>query len=444
MADGTLFGDLRRSVIVDLFCGVGGGSEGVRRALGRDPDVAVNHWQYAIDMHRRNHPTTEHFQEDVFNISPWQASRGKRVDLLVGTAPCPHFSNAKGAAPFDEGIRCLSNVFVDWANKIQPRIILLENVKEFAQWGPLDEKGRPIKERRGEYFRQWVQQIEAAGYKVEWRLLSACDYGAPTSRLRFFLIARCDGQPIQWPPATHGDGLIPYRTAGECIDWSLPMCSIFASPQEAKVWARHHGMGIPQRPLEEATMERIAKGLKKFVLGNDPYLLTLDGGAYAAPFLSRQFGASVGQQLTLPMPTATVVNKTALVSAFFTQFYGTAVGSPLSAPVPTITSGGQHIGVIAAFLAKYYGADGQFQGMNCPLDTITTKDRFGLVTVSIQGEQHYISDIYLRMLSPGELAKAQGFPDSYIIEGSKKDRIKGIGNSVVPQVVEALIRANFP
>ena len=181
MADGTLtlFGDLRRPVIVDLFCGTGGSSTGCHMALGRGPDVAVNHWDYAIQMHSRNHPETVHYQEDVFNIEPWKVCRGKRVKLLIGTAPCTHFSAAKGSAPKDEGIRCLSDVFVKWAVEIRPDVILLENVKEFRTWGPLypDDypveslRGKPIPERKGEYFRRWIKQLEAAGYVVEFRLL---------------------------------------------------------------------------------------------------------------------------------------------------------------------------------------------------------------------------------------------------------------------------------
>lgn len=498
-ADGTntLFGNLSRPVIVDLFCGIGGGSEGLRRAMGRDPDVAVNHWSYAIQMHKKNHPETVHYEEDVFNIEPWKVCKGRRVKLLIGTAPCSHFSAAKGSAPKDEGIRCLSDVFIQWAEDIRPDVILLENVKEFVTWGPLGADGKPIKSRKGEDFKRWIQKFRDAGYVVEWRLLRACDYGAPTSRLRFFLIARCDGKPIVWPEPTHGGrGQPPHRAAAECIDWSIPMCSIFADKKVAKVWAKRHKTGIPQRPLAEKTLRRIAAGIDKFVLNNaDPFLLCLSHGgrleplntplrtttttkggerALIAPVLSRQFGASVGQRMDAPMPTATAgVNKSMLVAALLAKhytgatgsdlsdpmatvtavdhhslvaaelikFYGTSIGAPMDGPFPTVTSGGQHVGLVAAFMQKYYGSDGQNQSVDRPLDTATTKARFGLVTVEIDGETWTVVDIKMRMLKARELARAQGFPESYILEGTEAQQIKGIGNSVVPQVIEAIVRA---
>ena len=504
-ADGTLFGDLKRSVIVDLFCGTGGSSCGTVLALGRGPDVAVNHWDYAIKMHARNHPETVHYQEDVFNIEPWKVCRGKRVKLLIGTAPCTHYSAAKGSAPKDEKIRCLSNVFIKWAEEIRPDVILLENVREFAHWGPLypddypieDLRGQPIPERKGEDFQRWLGQLKAAGYTVEYRLLKACDYGAPTSRTRLFLIARCDGKPITWPTPTHGGtGQPPYKSAASCIDWSVPMCSIFATPKEAKQWAREHGTGIPVRPLADKTMTRIAAGIDKYVLKNPkPFLLQMSHGgrlepiddplrtitttkggerALVAPVLSRQFGESVGQNVLFPMPTTMAErNKTALVSAFLAKnytgvigadvqaplstittqdhhslvaanlikFYGTSTGAPLDAPHPVVTSSGLHSGLVYAFMQKYYGASGQNQSIGNPLDVVTTKARFGVVCVDVGGEPWGIVDIRMRMLKARELATAQGFSQDYILEGSEADQIRGIGNSVAPQVVAALVAA---
>ena len=273
MADGSLWGDLRRPVVVDLFCGAGGTSLGVEMA-GLEVQAAVNHWPYAISVHSKNHPNTLHFTEDVFDVEPWIAARGRQIDLLVGSPDCTHFSVAKGGAPRDSGRRALADVFVKWATQVRPARIILENVKEFTTWGPLYPedypieklRGQPIPERKGEYFRAWVQDLEDLGYRVEWRVLTACDYGTPQRRNRLFVVARCDGQPIAWPAPTHGPGLIPHRTAAECIDWSVPMCSIFASQEEANQWAKEHGVGRPQRPLSEKTMARIAEGLRKFVI----------------------------------------------------------------------------------------------------------------------------------------------------------------------------------
>src|SRR5574343_303884 len=442
MADGTLFGDLRLGPrVIDLFCGAGGTSLGVEMAIGNSPVAAINHWDYAIEVHMKNHPDTLHFREDVFEVEPWIAARGMEVDLLVGSPDCTHFSVAKGAAPRSAGRRALADVFVKWARQVRPRIIILENVREFTGWGPLDDAGQPIKERAGEDFRRWVGELEALGYQVEWKLLRACDFGAPTSRLRLFVVARCDGQPIAWPEPTHGPGRpAPHRTAAEIIDWSIPMCSIFATREEAREWARaNKTSGIPQRPLSEATLRRIAAGVKKYVLEQkDPFLLCLTHGGRLEP-------------LSEPTRTITTARRgeRALVAPTLVQMgYGERPGQPqrvldLHKPVGTVTSGGNKAGLVAAFLAKYYGSEGQIQPVDRPFDTVTTKARFGLVTVEIQGETYAIVDIGMRMLEPRELARAQGFPDSYRFEGSKADQIAAIGNAVVPQVMAALVAANL-
>jgi DNA (cytosine-5)-methyltransferase 1 len=330
----------------------------VREATGFSPTAAINHWPYAIATHARNHPDTLHFQEDVFQVEPWKAARGRTVDLLVGSPSCTHFSVAKGKAPKDAGIRSQAEIFIKWAKDIKPTIIILENVREFLSYGPIDEEGHPIKAEAGTCFKAWVQALEAQGYQVAWKLLRACDFGAPTSRLRLFVVARRDGKPIRFPEPSHGIGKLPYRTAADCIDFSLPCPSIFSR----------------KRPLAEPTLARIAEGIKKYVIES------------AAPFL---------------------------------LYDGRA-----------------------AFLTKYYSEGGTAQPCTEPLGTITCKARFGLVTVQIAGEPYAIADIGLRMLDPHELARAQGFPDSYRMEGSKKDQIAAIGNSVVPQVMAALVRSN--
>ncbi len=499
MADGTLFGTLRTKDgrrplrVVDLFCGAGGTSLGVKMGLGVDPIAAVNHWDYAIRTHAENHPATLHFREDVFSVAPWEAARGVGVDLLVGSPDCTHHSKAKGGKPLNRGRRALADVFVRWAREIRPRVIIIENVEGFREWGPLDESDRPIPERKGEDFRRWVSELQAEGYAVEWRLLRACDYGAPTSRLRLFVVARCDGQPIRWPTPTHGPGTAqPWHAASEVIDWSIPCRSIFGR----------------KKPLAEATMRRIAAGVRKFVIESaspfiiptgygerpgqsprcspitDPLGTVVGAGKHAliaptlallaqgerrpgevrapdlgaplptvtsggnrfglvAAHLQRQFGASVGSALDAPAPTvmATGAGKSALVAAYIARHFTGAVGRELQAPLPTVTTVDHH-SLVAAFLTKYYGT-GNGQPVTTPLDTVTTRDRFALATVQIGGEPYRITDIGMRMLTPRELARAQGFPDSYILNGSKADQIAAIGNAVVPQVMAALVKSNL-
>lgn len=306
-------------------------------------------------------------------------------------------------------------------------MIILENVREFQGWGPLDSAGQPIPERKGELFRAWVRSLEAEGYAVEWRLLRACDYGAPTSRLRLFVVARCDGAPIRWPAPTHGAGLLPYRTAAEIIDWSLPCPSIFDRP----------------RPLADATCRRIAEGIQRFVVGA------------AKPFILTNTTGHAPTSIDAPVPTLTTGNQQALVSAFIARHFSGASGREVQSPLPTVTTvdhnapvcaalGSDKTPKVAAFLQKFYGAsDAQNQGVQVPLGTVTTRDRFALTTVNISGEPWQIVDIGMRMLQPRELANAQGFPADYIFNGSKTDQTAAIGNSVVPQVMAALTRANL-
>jgi DNA (cytosine-5)-methyltransferase 1 len=390
-----------KEIIVDLFAGGGGASTGIEQALGVAVDIAINHDPEAIRMHWLNHPKTRHMTEDVWRVQPQSVVRGRRVGLLWASPDCTHHSRAKGNKPRENKRRCLADVVSNhWAPEVRPRVIMIENVPEFVEWGPVDKKGQPIKSKKGVFFREWVGKLRALGYVVEWRNLLACDYGAPTSRKRFFMIARNDRRPIVWPDPTHGPegnlfGLKPYRTAAECIDWSIPCPSIFER----------------KRPLAEATLRRIAKGLKKYVLDNPN------------PFIMKYYSG----------------NRFGLVSAFLTKFYGTNIGSDMRQPVPTITATGQHIGEVRVFLVKYFG-QGTGQGVNEPLHTITSRDRFGLVTV--QGQKYQIADIGLRMLQPRELALAQGFPADYILTGTKSNQVAKIGNSVPPQVIRALVKAN--
>lgn len=563
-------------LFVDNFAGGGGASTGVEMAIGRSVDIAINHDPAAIAMHKANHPTTHHYCESVWDVNPRKACGGRPVALAWFSPDCKHFSKAKGAKPVDKHIRGLAWVTIRWAATVRPRVIILENVEEFQTWGPLIPQtdkvtGRIIKKvpltnddregfelavsepgelvprelrsmipdpkRKGQTFRKFIKALEKHGYNVEWRELRACDYGAPTTRKRFFLVARCDGKAIVWPEPTHGDprsllvhaGLLkPWRTAAEIINWELPCQSIFER----------------SRPLAENTLRRIARGLKKFVFENpEPFIVRIGqtgfagdgrqypidmplttitskaehclvtptllvneynnvGGSPAAPLktiltgnhhyliaptlIQAGYGERPGQaprSLNIEKPLGTVTaggNKFALANAFLEKYSGqpgkcitnkkpesecfidaealmsshiiklkgTNIGHPVTEPLQTLTAGGLHYGEVRAFLLKYYGT-GEGQIMNDPLGTVTTRDRFGLVTV--HGVEYQIVDIRMRMLEPRELFNAQGFPCDYIIDHddagnpmSKSEQTAKCGNSVSPVIPEALVRANLP
>ncbi len=366
---------------------------------------------------------------------------------------------------------------VDWAREVRPSVICLENVQEFRDWGPLDANGQRIPERKGEDFRRWVQALEGLGYVVEWRLLVAADYGVPTSRKRLYLVARCDGQPIGWPEPTHsklGAPLLPWRSAAECIDWDIPCRSIFGR----------------KKPLAEATQRRIAEGVQRYVLGAaEPFLLCLshggrlepltrplgtitahpDGGdrllvaplwarkghdKLVAAFLAKHYGGPNGHQtpgssLMDPLPTVAGKGQMGPVAVFLDKLHGSArAGIPVTDPFPTVAAGGGrgggHAALVSAFLTHFYGSGGQAQSIGDPMHVVTTKARHALVTVSIFGEEYILSDIGMRMLEPRELARAQGFPEDYILTGTKAEQIARIGNSVCPPMAEAIVRAQFP
>lgn len=464
-------------LVIDSFAGGGGASTGIEMALGRSPDIAINHNAEAIAMHSANHPQTEHYIEDIWQVDPVRACRGREVDLMWLSPDCTHFSKAKGGTPKSNKIRGLAWVAVRWAKAVRPRVIILENVEEFKTWGPLDEGGMPVKHLQGETFGQFVNGLRELGYEVENRELRACDYGAPTIRKRFFLIARCDDQPIVWPERTHGLGTgQPDHTASECIDWSIACPSIFGR----------------KRPLAEATLRRIARGIVKYVLNNpQPYIVPTTPYSVAT-LVQTGYGERKGQAprtLDIEKPLGTVVGsqKHALVSAFLTQYhgeqsprevrgqildepimvvdaanryglvacslmrqFGTSSAAPIDEPMPTVMPGGcGKTGLIAAFLTKYYGNERDGCSLTDPLHTVTSKDRLGLVTVSISGQDYVLTDIGMRMLQPRELFRAQGFPDSYIIDPvfngkplSKVAQVRAAGNSVCPPMAAALVRAN--
>ena len=463
-------------LIIDNFAGGGGASTGIAWAIGRSVDIAINHDPDAISMHKANHPETLHYCESVFDIDPVQATAGKPVDLAWFSPDCKHFSKAKGSKPVNKEIRGLAWVAIRWAMKVRPKIIMLENVEEFKTWGPViecqaTESMRPCPDRKGETFDAFVKMlsngidadhpaltecvdtlglldtakiIKGLGYKVEWREMRACDFGSPTIRKRFFMIARCDNQPIVWPQPTHGapnsEGvklgeLKPWRTAAECIDWSIPCKSIFGR----------------KRQLAENTMKRIAKGIQKFVIDNaNPFIAPAQ--ASIMPFVTECANASAQRNMPADEPLRTICAEVkgghfALVTSHMVKMRGTNIGFEMNEPAHTITAGGLHLGEVRAFFIKYYGNEQDGVACNEPLHTITTNDRFGLVI--IKGEPYQIVDIGLRMLEPHELFACQGFNSDYVIsdyngKSTKKQQVARVGNSVPPQLSEALVRANLP
>ena len=465
----------RGELIVDSFAGGGGASLGIEMALGRSPDIAINHDAEVIALHARNHPTTKHYQENVWQVDPLEATQGQPVGLMWLSPDCKHFSKAKGGKPVSKKVRGLAWVACRWAKAVRPRVIVLENVEEFQTWGPVLSDGKPCPDRKGHTFRRFVRRLERLGYAVQWRELRACDYGAPTIRRRLFLVARCDGQPITWPKPTHGKGTpYPWRTAAECIDWSIPCPSIFTR----------------SRSLADNTLRRVAAGLRKFVIETGrPFIVPIQnagwgdrctsldaplrtitatpkGGALAlcAPTLTALRGTDAahlhGDPITEPLRTVSSQGTHhGLVSAFLAKHYTGVVGSDLFSPMATVTSVDHHSLVTAelredqtpqvrAFLDVYYGSEEVGASLFDPMRTVTSKERFGLVTV--EGHEYRIADIGLRMLAPRELYRAQGFPDSYIIDRTadgrpitKTAQVRAVGNSVAPDVAAAIVRANF-
>jgi DNA (cytosine-5)-methyltransferase 1 len=605
-------------LIIDSFAGGGGASLGIMWATGRAPDIAINHDRAAIQMHAANHPDTVHVLEDVWKTDLRKLIDGRRVGLAWFSPDCKHFSRAKGGKPVEKGIRSLAWIVCKWAEQVRPRVICLENVREFSEWSPLVPRlvclecgwkgtegqavlmrvrrrcphceSRRLKEtldlvpdpqKKGVTFRRFIARLKNLGYEVEWRNMDAADYGAPTHRRRLFLVARCDGQPITWPKPTHGKGLKPYRTAAECIDWSIECPSIFDR----------------KRPLAEKTMRRIALGIHRYVLtaanpfvvqlahgegksgrwgagskpvddplgtvhsggGNHavvnpvlqkieldsqapfivqtshtgttgrgsyvwspedpvrtisqrgefgivtpvlskfhgskstndsrckqlelpfntldtqprfalltPHLVTVGHGerpgqdaraatlekplgtitskghhALVSAFLAKHFGGMVGVEVETPLPTTTTKGcQTQLVAANLIHLnHGGKQWSELSEPMRTVMSGGTHAALVYSFLTRFFGQS-IGQSLNEPAPTANSCNKTGLVTVVIDGELFVIVDIGMRMLTPRELARAQGMPDTYILTGTKTSQVARIGNSVCPPIAAAIVKAN--
>jgi DNA (cytosine-5)-methyltransferase 1 len=386
-------------IIVDSFAGGGGASEGIRLALGVSPHIGINHKFSAIAMHAANHPETEHYTENVWKVDPVAACKGRPVGLMWLSPDCTHFSKAKGKKPLSNKRRGLAWVAIRWASTVRPRVMILENVEEFEQWGPLDRKTeRPCPKRKGQTFRAFVRKLQRFGYVVEWRQLRGCDYGtpelgvpaAPTTRKRLFLIARCDGQPIVWPTPTHGPGrAFPHRTAAECIDWSIPCPSIFITKRQATQLRKKYGI-VVKRPLVVKTKRRIARGVFKFVINNPgPYIvpmyhgnrptsideplqtITTQGNKFnlVVPFVAG-VGGRMGQSPERPVdgPFQTLTSKAdaAIVMPFIARAAHGEVdrngkrrgqpAHPITEPLGTVMASGE-FSLLAPFLVPRYGED---------------------------------------------------------------------------------------
>lgn len=559
-------------LIVDSFAGGGGASLGITWALGRHPDVAINHDPAAILMHRTNHPTTRHLTEDIWGINPRTLSHDRPIGLLWSSPDCRHFSRAKGSQPVKKNIRGLIWTIAKFAATARPALIICENVSEITTFGPLIPRWRcpschwkglesqlirhrwttkcptchstrvqatqemvPDPSKKGITFKRFIGRLRNLGYDVDWRILDAASFGAATRRRRLFLVARRDGHPIRWPTPTHGDpkhhakhGLLPWRTAAECLDWSLPCPSIFSR----------------RKPLVEATLRRIAMGIKRYVIDNpNPYLvealahtaqpsstlttpylvrcnhsgdhfrgqrldqpmctltasrdahglvtptflatsstqiplfepvgtgpINSDHSAHVATFLHRYYGESIGQRTDLPAPTSSASGHTALISAYLVKHFGGVVGTPITSPLPTVTGRGTQTQLVTANLIHFNHGAKQWSGVDEPLRTIAAggnhvgliysylKQFLGedlphlqhpgfespVVTFTYAGTLYILVDIGMRMLTPRELARCQGFPEDYVLTGSKTNQVHKIGNSVSPQVAQAVVQANYP
>ena len=406
-------------IIVDSFAGGGGASTGIELATGRPVTIAINHDPDAILMHKTNHPYTEHYQASVWDVDPREVCQGRPVGLLWASPDCKHFSKAKGGKPVDKNIRGLAWIVLRWAGTVAPRVIMLENVEEFQTWGPV-RKGRPVKSKAGQTFRRWLSQLEALGYAVEWRELVAADYGAPTTRKRFFLIARRDGEPIVWPEPTHAPADTPevlagrkkpWRSAAEVIDWSLPCPSIFDTREAIR---EKYGLSA-QRPLRPNTMRRVIRGVDKFsIKAPDPFLVVVNhagnfrgqdaadplqtvtakhgygvASPVMAPLTMHNNENAIGTKITEPVNTITssgagghqMVITPAMIQ-YHTEQTERVRGQGLAEPLMTIDASNRY-GLAAASLVKYYGSDQHGQSAGDPLHTVTAKDREGVLAANL-------------------------------------------------------------
>ena len=413
-------------LIVDNFAGGGGASTGIELATGYSVDIAINHDPEAIRMHKTNHPNTKHYCEDVWQVDPVEACKGYPVGLAWFSPDCKHFSKAKGGKPKDKFIRGLAWVACRWAGLVRPRVIMLENVEEFKTWGPLNRRKHPIKSKQGKTFEKFVQQLTDLGYEVQFRELIAADYGAPTMRKRFFLIARCDGNPIVWPKPTHGPAdseavrngnLKPYVGAYTQIDFNRPCPSIFDTSEQIK---KKYGIRAV-RPLAPKTMARIARGLKKFVLENpEPFIIQCNHGGKRRP-----------NNIKEPMPTITGKHGYGIVEPTLAPYMGTNTtnhpGGSCKDPIHTITTGNQQC-VISPLLIQYHSetVQGEVRGQTIddPVMTVDSSNRYGLVTSFLSKfyksgtGQDLREPLHTITTSPGHFGEVRAFLTKYYGTGT--------------------------
>ncbi len=471
----------------DLFAGGGGTSTGLVKAIRERGEsvnlVAINHDPEAVRTHEMNHPWATHFCQDVEKVNPLEAIPSGHLDLLVASPSCTHHSNALGGKPRNFQDRDDARIISNWAYRLKIDNILVENVPEFTNWGPLDSSDQPIKAQKGLHFNAWKRGLAALHYNIDYRILNAADYGDATSRRRLFLIARKGNEPITWPQPTHDrkgmNGLPRWRAAREIIDWTIRGESIFERT----------------KPLSPNTMRRILEGIRKFGgAAARPFIIQMENGghvdsidsplrtitanrkggtaAFLEPFISVYHGGnprrnysvedpigtvdtqnrysliqpfivqhnhnSVGAEIEDPLPTITKVNKLGIVEPFIlSQASG---GSPRSVddPIPSTPTKGAHA-LIDPYLVEYYG-NGKARDIQEPVPTIPTRDRFALIQPEIRvNGTAYRMDIRYRMLQPHELAAAMGFPEGYIFSGSKTDSVRMIGNAVAVNMAKSLI-----
>lgn len=490
---------MSKILCADLFCGGGGTSTGMihafRRAGVTDYQlIGVNHWNIAIETNRINHPFEKLYCSTVQNVKPREAVPSGRLHFLWASPECTNHSRAKGGRPKDEQSRATAWDILKWAQELYIDRIYIENVVEFLEWGPIDVKGRPMESKKGETFRAFVAALESLGYHVDWQKMNAADFGAPTSRVRLIIQAVRGRGKIVWPEPTHAKepgvfGEKPWRAAREIIDWTIPGKSIFAR----------------KKPLAENTIRRIEAGIRKYWgEWAEPFLVILRGtkdsqcrasarkldeplptvsaggvpAGIVEPFLVRYNGGderihSINEPVPVldcsnrygmveplivdmshpsesgnsrvtsggdPVRTITTRNNMALVEPLFIPQQSAGTVKPVSNPLPTVAAAGA-ISIVEPFMVKFYGNDHGAESISEPIDTICTKDRFGLVRgylVEFNGAR-YVLDIRFRMLQPHELAKGMGFTADYKFAGNKTEQVKQIGNAVCPNLSEALI-----
>lgn len=448
MNDEEYFRLRQEGLVIDLFAGGGGASIGMEKALGRPIDIALNHDPYALALHGVNHPKTVHHLQSIEDADPAEIVSGRPVFHLHASPSCTQFSRSRRALPAEQQLRDHAWKVLEWIKIARPVLFTCENVPEFRSWGPLRPSGFPDKERAGEYWNSWVNQIKELGYQIEDRDINAADLGAHTARERLMVIARRDGRPICWPKEDHGPGRPkPWRQAAEHIDWSVDAPSIFTR----------------KKPLADATMERIRKGVEKFVLNDpDPFIAPeearvshgLDDGSKIAAFLAQNHTGLAGRPATAPV--STICSKASGQSLVTISFMDIArrnsTGVDIRNPANTICTSGQHHAEvrISAFLAGHYSEGrGQLIDFQNRVGANTTCDHFALV--KIKGVPHVITDIGYRFLTVDELWNLSGFDTKklkrdIIVNGrplSATRQKKMIGNAVVPLFMQRILAANL-